>query len=106
MSEIPFKLMCESLGLSVKQVAELVLHLPRGSVSKYADGQRPTPPDVIEEMKRLIHKVDSAAHDFQHNPTLLTRAPIPTLLHKAVRRRIIELTIAEERRAHSAAPKK
>lgn len=95
-----FKLLTESLGLSVAKAAVL-LGLDHSSAQKYATGERNAPADVIRRCESLWIEIERAAQALRDNPALVPQARVAPWLRKAVLRRIHEINIV---RAHDKPP--
>lgn len=88
----PFKMLAESLGLSVADMA-ILLRIPHGTAQKMAHGERPLSPEAWEAGCAWYRRVDEVALAFLGAPERVPQADIPPILHRAVKRRQQELNI-------------
>lgn len=98
MTPTQFKLLSESCSLSIAQAADF-LELPFGTASKYATGQRSTPPEIIEKLQGWFLHIDAAAcafarHDFAEALKRIEQSDLPRQLKRAALRRFYEINAA------------
>jgi len=87
-----FKLMCEALSLSVKQVAQYIIRVPVPTARNYTYNVHSVPLEVMEKMTDAIGMVDELANKQVDSTKGIDWQPlINPILHRAVTRRILEI---------------